>query len=82
MSSQTIQCPVKRYHRAFRAQPSFPSHVCFAVPLRPHSLLCRYSAALDLDPSMLPALNNRALALLKLGCYEEAERDCTQASEV
>lgn len=41
----------------------------------------RYSAALALDPTMLPALNNRALARLKLQQYAEAEKDCSQVRE-
>ena len=35
-----------------------------------------YSAALKLNPGMLPARNNRAMVYLKLGMWEEALRDC------
>ena len=43
----------------------------------PLPTLCRYTAALQLDAGMVPALNNRALALLKLGLHAQAEADCT-----
>ncbi|GLI64556.1 hypothetical protein VaNZ11_007876 [Volvox africanus] len=41
-----------------------------------------YSAALDLDPGLVAAANNRALALLRLGRHLEAERDCSKVLEL
>ncbi|GLC45807.1 hypothetical protein PLESTB_001153700 [Pleodorina starrii] len=41
----------------------------------------RYSAALDLDPGLTAAANNRALALLRLGRHAEAEADCSRVLE-
>ncbi|GFR48092.1 hypothetical protein Agub_g9779, partial [Astrephomene gubernaculifera] len=38
--------------------------------------VARYSAALQLQPDMTSAANNRALALLRLGRHAEAEQDC------
>jgi len=38
----------------------------------------KYTAALKLDSSMLAAVNNRAMAYLKLGRWEEAEGDCSR----
>ncbi|KIZ02018.1 hypothetical protein MNEG_5942 [Monoraphidium neglectum] len=40
-----------------------------------------YAAALALDPALIAARNNRALALLKLGQMEAAEADCTAVLE-
>ncbi|GAX74597.1 hypothetical protein CEUSTIGMA_g2045.t1 [Chlamydomonas eustigma] len=41
----------------------------------------RYTSALTLDPKLIPALNNRALAALKLGMAKEAEIDCNLVLE-
>lgn len=53
-------------------------YVLFVI--RPWILLVQalkcYSRALELDPSMLVALNNRAMVHLKLGSAAEAEQDC------
>jgi len=38
----------------------------------------RYSAALQLDSALLPALNNRAMAHLKMGQHQAAEEDCSK----
>ncbi|GAB4815123.1 hypothetical protein N2152v2_002169 [Parachlorella kessleri] len=39
--------------------------------------IAAYSKALEASPCMLPALNNRALALLKLQQWQQAEADCS-----
>ncbi|EFJ43133.1 hypothetical protein VOLCADRAFT_121451 [Volvox carteri f. nagariensis] len=44
--------------------------------------VARYTAALDLDPGLVAAANNRSLALLRLGRCEEAEADCCKVLEV
>eukprot|EP00976_Prorocentrum_cordatum_P067475 1178762-Prorocentrum_minimum.AAC.1 len=41
-----------------------------------------YTAALKLERRLLTALNNRAMAYLKLGSFAEAEVDCTAALEL
>uniref|UniRef100_A0A7R9VTC5 Uncharacterized protein n=1 Tax=Chlamydomonas euryale TaxID=1486919 RepID=A0A7R9VTC5_9CHLO len=43
--------------------------------------LQRYTAALELDPGLTAARNNRALALIKLKRYAEAEADCDAVVE-
>lgn len=40
-----------------------------------------YTGALKLDPGLVAARNNRALALLKLGRHEESEADCCAVLE-
>ncbi|PNH06035.1 hypothetical protein TSOC_007639, partial [Tetrabaena socialis] len=37
----------------------------------------RYAAAMQLDPKLTAAANNRAMALLRLGRHAEAEEDCS-----
>lgn len=41
-----------------------------------------YTAAVKLDSSMVAALNNRALAYLKLGMSQQAEEDASKVLQV
>ena len=43
----------------------------------PMQALGHYSSALELDPELTAAQNNRAMCLLRLGRHAEAEAECS-----